>query len=109
MTWFTEAPVIERLTFVITTCGALFATVAYLVHVLRWQMKKRRLLGYLKREKIGKDNGMRSAMNIMRELGLTQDEILHISYWSPRIGRRVRTDADNFADKLLFEYREDRT
>lgn len=71
MTWFFDAPMIERLTFVITFFGAGFATLAYLVHVMRWHPMKRRLIAYLKREKSSGNKGHRSVLNIMRELGLT--------------------------------------
>jgi hypothetical protein len=105
MTWLSQAPLIEQITFLITLFGAGFAFLAYLTHVARWHWKKQRLIRYLQAEKARKtDKGQRSVLNITRELGLTQDEILQMSYWCKNIRRTVRTDSNDFADKLLFEY-----
>ena len=48
-------------------------------------------------------------LNIIRYVGLTEDEILKISFMSDKIARKLsKNDNDGFADRLLFQYVGDR-
>ena len=52
-----------------------------------------------------KDKGQRSILRIMRDIGLTQEEIIQGSIQSKRIVRRVVGDKETgLATDLLFEY-----
>ena len=43
-------------------------------------------------------------IHLVRHAGLTEDEILKISFKSKRIERRIKKDAQGYAESLLFEY-----
>jgi hypothetical protein len=68
--------------------------------------KAKRLEEYLHNEKLKDNNrGQRSILNIVRYVGLTEDEIIQASFRNPRIGRRIATDPETGrASALLFEY-----
>jgi hypothetical protein len=70
--------------------------------------RRKKLEIYLKSEKEkGKDQGQRSALHLMARLGLTEAEILHASFSSKYILRKIATDQKtNRAEALLFEYSE---
>jgi hypothetical protein len=74
----------------------------------RHDIKHKRVLleDHLREEKdSGNDRGQRSILNLMAELGLTEDEILRASFGSKKILRRVHVSKEtNLADSLLFEY-----
>ena len=51
------------------------------------------------------DRGQRSILNLMAELGLTEDEILRASFKSKKILRKIHVNKEtHLADYLLFEY-----
>ena len=76
----------------------------------RWDHRKKRekLEAYLKAEKAkGTDRGQRTILHLIAELGLTESEILHASFISDHIDRRVASDQKtNRATELLLEYRD---
>ena len=93
------------LTFFITLVGAAVGVYGYFNYLNDFARKHRKLEQYLREEKKeGEDSGQRSLLNIMRHVGLTEDETLKISFASKHIERRLKEDAEGFADKLLFEY-----
>lgn len=48
--------------------------------------------------------GQRSILNLISHVGLTENEIIQISFKSNKIERRIKKDAAGFADRLMFEY-----
>lgn len=93
------------LTFVITTVTALIGLGGYFHYLNDRRRKQQRLEEYLKDEKANtKGGGQRSLINIVRHVGLTEDEIISLSFRSQHIERRIKSDATGFADRLLFEY-----
>lgn len=70
--------------------------------------KRKKLEAYLKSEKEkAKDQGQRSALHLMARLGLTEAEILHASFSSKHIIRKVAKDPETSrAEALLFEYED---
>lgn len=88
---------------IFTFLGALCAYILYRLGAWR---KSKRLEKYLHDEKLkGEDQGQRSTLNIIRYVGLTEDEIIQTSFRNWRIGRRVGTDpVTGLANVLLFEY-----
>lgn len=51
------------------------------------------------------DRGQRSILQIIRAVGLTEDEIIQASFHSKKIGRRIKSDPDTgLASNLLLEY-----
>ena len=92
--------------FVITLVGAIVGLWGYLSYRIDIQRKRKALEDYLAEEKrTGGDQGQRSMLNIIRHVGLTEDEILKISFASDKIDRRLSTKKDDrFADRILFMY-----
>ena len=78
----------------------------------QWDAKTRRkkLESYLKSEKEkGGNQGQRSTLHLMARLGLTETEILHASFSSKHISRRVAKDPEtNRAEALLFEWYDEK-
>ncbi|MBD2089502.1 hypothetical protein H6F67_06500 [Microcoleus sp. FACHB-1515] len=96
------------LTFFITLAGAFVGIYGYLRYQCEFRQKNKRLENYLRREKEkGEDRGQRSVLRIMRDIGLTEDEMLKISFHNPKVSRRVGKDEfTGLASALLFEYVE---
>ena len=87
----------------ILTC--LFVIFGYLSW--RWgrHKKAKRLEGYLRQEKLKGGKGQRTALHIIRHVGLTEDEAIQASFDNPKIGRRITEDEKTgLARDLLFEY-----
>ena len=76
----------------------------------RWDAncKRRKMEDYLKGEKNrSKNQGQRSMLHLMARLGLTEAEILHASFSSKHIVRKIAKDAKTGrATALLFEYKD---
>ncbi|MBT3808809.1 MAG: hypothetical protein HOL07_11775 [Rhodospirillaceae bacterium] len=70
--------------------------------------KKHRLEAYLKAERDkGADKGQRSVLHLIARVGLTEQEILQVSFRSKHIGRVLTTNkADGIAKDILLEYRD---
>jgi hypothetical protein len=95
------------LTFVVTLIGAAVGVFGYLNYLRGFHTKSKRLEEYLNNEKAKQiDKGQRSITQIIREVGLTKDEIIQVSFKNPHVVRRVKTDEEGFAKQLLFEYQE---
>lgn len=78
---------------------------AYFRFLHQTRQKSKRLEDYLRAEKnSGRDQGQRTPLQIMREVGLTEDEIIQASFRNKRIGRRVKVGQDGLAERLLFVY-----
>ena len=95
------ADICAILTFVLGAFG-------YLKYQWGLWRKSKRLETYLRDTKIedlkaGK-RGQHTFFNIISKVGLTQDEIIQISFRNKRIARRVHVDSGGKADELLFEY-----
>ncbi len=97
------------LTFVITFIGAVIGICGYAKYLWGLHQKSKQLEEFLRREKLkGEDKGQRSVIRIIKDVGLTQDEIIQASFRNPRIVRRVAQDERGLANQLLFEYDGDK-
>jgi len=98
------------LTFVITLIGAGVGVYGYVKYRRDIRQKANRLEEFLREEKIkGEDQGQRSIIRIIKDVGLTEDEIIQASFRNPRIGRRVVAGEGGLATQLLFEYIGEKT
>jgi hypothetical protein len=88
---------------------AVFGACAYFRRMYVWRQKACRLEDFLKAERAkGPGHGQRSIVRIVQDVGLTEDEILKLSFASKNIRRRVTVDKlTNLATELLFEYDPD--
>ena len=101
--WWADAASIA--TFFVTAISAVIGLGGYFSYVRAQARKTAALEDYLRNEKAeGKGNGQRSALNIIRHVGLTEDEIIDISFRSPQVARRLGRDEEGFANRLLFEF-----
>ena len=50
--------------------------------------------------------GQHTTKHLIRYVGLTEDEILKISFENEHVHRTVNTDKDGKADTLFFEYKK---
>jgi hypothetical protein len=99
------ADIASIFTFVITLTGAVVGIGGYLRFLHHRHDQSKRLEAFLHTEMLkGDDNGFRSVMRIIKDVGLTQDEAIQASFRNPRIGRRVTADERGLANQLLFEY-----
>jgi Meiotically up-regulated gene 113 len=95
------------LTFVVTCIGATVGVFGYIKYLCGCHWKSKRLEEYLRAEKTKQvDQGQRSIIQIIREVGLTEDEIIQVSFRNPHGGRRAKLGEDALAKQLLFEYQE---
>lgn len=79
----------------------------YLRYLCGLHKKSNRLEAYLRSEKEKeKDRGQRSIIQIIRDVGLTEDEIIQVSFRNSHVGRRVKIGQDGLATQLLFEYQD---
>lgn len=84
---------------------AVVGVFAYVKYQFNFHRKSKHLEDYLRAEKeTGTDHGQRTALQITRTIGLTEDEIIRASFHNRRIGRRVKLDKDGLAERLLFVY-----
>lgn len=93
--------------FVVALVGAAVGVWGYWRYRHEWGKKRKALEKYLKRQKEtappGK-KGQHTTNHIIRHVGLTEDEILKISFESDLIGRVIDTKDDGKAGDLFFEY-----
>ncbi len=94
---------IADLSAVITAMVAFFGYGIYHFHQLQ---KRKRLVSYLKKEQEkGLDEGQRTTLHLMAQLGLTEAEILQASFRSKRIVRKIKKDdKTGLARELLFQW-----
>ena len=94
------------LTFAVALIGGTIGVYGYIRSQVIFHRKSKRLENFLREEKgLGVDKGQRSINRIIKSVGLTEDEIIQISFVNPNILRRVTADKiTNLAEDLLFEY-----
>src|SRR6267154_3523438 len=94
MKWWVDFTSI--LTFVITAIGASVGVFGYIRYRCEFRRKSKTLEEYLRlkkqEDKPLNKHGQRTVLQIVRDVGLTQDEIIKISFHNPRVGRRVKPD-----------------
>ena len=89
----------------ITFIGAVVGVFGFFQYLYQLRQRSKSLEELLRNEKMkAKDKGQRSVIQIIREVGLTEDEIIQVSFRNPHVGRRVVLDEKGLAEKLLFEY-----
>lgn len=89
---------------------AVVASCAYCSYLHQRKQKRDRLENYLKRVKEkGTDQGQRTVMHLISKLGMTETEIIDAAFQSSHIVRKVMTDEDGIASKLLLEYSRKRS
>jgi len=102
MSWFS---ILANIAAIFTAIIAAFGYGAY-----RWdQCKKRKKLEkYLKAEKsICKDQGQRSLLHLMANVGMTEAELIQASFRSKHIESKIaKDDKTGRADALLLEWKE---
>ena len=95
-------------TFFITVVGASVGVYGYFRYRSDWRVKRRTLEKYLRdqqeEKETGGDRGQRTTLHLVRHVGLTEDEIIQISFESSNIERRLVPDEAGYASALLFEY-----
>lgn len=115
MQWW--ANLASVVTLLITACGATVGVYGYFRFRGEWYKKRLTLERYLKAEQQrplkkspqGKtrdktDQGQRTTLHLVRHVGLTEDEIIKISFESGNIVRKLVPDEAGYANALLFEY-----
>jgi hypothetical protein len=96
------------LTFVVTLFGAGVGVFGYAKYLWDRHKKSRTLEEYLRKEKAKHaDQGQRSIIQITRDVGLTEDEIIQVSFRNHHVARRVKIGEDGLAKQLLFEFQPD--
>ncbi len=94
--------------FIVTLAGAGVGIHGYCVYRCSWKRKTDALVAYLKKKKdeaSGDKKGQQTAMHLIRYVGLTEDEILKISFENEHVERSVGMDDQGKADTLYFEYK----
>lgn len=81
----------------ILTC--LFVIVGYGRYQLDLRKKSKRLERHL-----ANDRKQHTILHIIRYVGLTEEEIIKISFRNKHVGRVVHVASSGKADELLFEY-----
>ena len=95
--------------FVVTAIGAIVGVYGYCSYRYKWRRKRNALVNYLKVRKMdagGEKKGQQTAVHLTRYVGLTEDEILKISFESEYIERTVSKSGGGRADRLYFGYKE---
>ena len=84
---------------------AVVAVVAYWQFIWLAVLRRRRLEAYLKSVR-DEGQGQKTVLHLMRELRMTEDEVMSAGLHSRKVTPRVTADGQGLADKLLFEYAE---
>ena len=93
------------LTLILTAVGATVGLWGYFSYRLTFFQKRRKLEQYLEEQKSkSTGKGQQSLLHLVRNVGLTEDEIIQISFKSKKIERRIKEDEEGYAKSLLFEY-----
>ena len=93
--------------FAVTLVGAIVGIYGYIAYRRGWARKKRALVSYLQNKKETASGGRKAqftTIHLIRHVGLTEEEILKISFESKHIRRVVSRDEAGRADLLFFEY-----
>ena len=94
--------------FVVTLIGAYVGIHGYCRYRRNWKMKTDALVSYLKNKKIQASPGKKAQQttpHLIRYVGLTEDEILKISFENKHVERSVDKDEKGKAKTLYFEYK----
>lgn len=95
--------------FAVTFVGACVGIYGYCSYRRSWKKKTDALVAYLKTKKAqagpGK-KGQQTATHLIRYVGLTEDEILKISFENKHVERSVGKDDEGKADTLYFKYKD---
>jgi hypothetical protein len=93
------------ITLILTATVTIVGLWGYLSYRYTAYKKRRKLEQYLEEEK-KKSNGKGQCtlLHLVRHVGLTEDEIIQISFKSKKIERRIKEDEEGYAKSLLFEY-----
>ena len=93
--------------FFVTVLGAAVGIFGYLRFLCSWKRKERALVDYLREKKPKGEaeyRGQQTIEHLIRYVGLTEDEILKISFESKNIERWVSKDTEGKANRLFFSY-----
>ena len=82
---------------------AVVAVVAYFQFVVLQLVRRWQLEAYLKSVR-HEGQGQKTVLHLMRELRMTEDEVMRAGLHSRKVTPRVTSDGHGLADKLLFEY-----
>ena len=95
--------------FVVTLVGAIVGIYGYCSYRCKRKKKSDALVAYLKRKKAEAGDGTKgqqTAKHLVRYVGLTEDEILKISFENKHVERTVGKDEEGKATTLYFEYKK---
>ena len=95
--------------FVVAFVGACVGIYGYCHYRYSWNKKNKALVDYLKNKKASAkdgEKGQQTTTHLIRYVGLTEDEILKISFGNKHIHRTVDKDDDGKANTLYFEYKK---
>jgi hypothetical protein len=96
------------LAFLVTGVAAVVGIFGYIRYQCDLRKKSKRLEDFLRAEKMkGEDRGQRSIIQIIKDVGLTKDEIIQVSFRNRKVVRRAVIDEKTgLAKELLFEYED---
>ena len=99
----TAADALSILSGVVVIVGAAYAFFEYSI---RSWLRRRSLERYLKREReTSGDRGQRTLLHLMRNLRMTEAEVMRAGYTSEKIDPLVREDpGTGLAQEILFQY-----
>lgn len=95
--------------FVVTFVGACVGIYGYCHYLHSWHKKNKALVDHLKNKKASAkdgEKGQQTTTHLIRYVGLTEDEILKISFSNKHILRTVDKDEEGKANTLYFEYKK---
>ena len=95
--------------FLVTLIGACVGIHGYYRYRRNWRTKTNALVAYLKNKKIQASPGKKAQQtttHLIRYVGLTEDEILKISFENKHVSRSIDKDEKGKAKTLYFEYKE---
>lgn len=95
-------------TFILAFGGLVYGVRERSITKNRWKKKTRALERYLKKRhkavEGSDESGQHTIVHLIRHVGLTEDEMLRISFESAHVGRVVTQNDEGQADKILLEY-----
>jgi hypothetical protein len=105
MTWL--AAILETIANIAAILTAVVATVGYGTYRWDQRTKRVRLENYLCAEKSkNHDQGQRSLLHLMANVGMTEAELIQASFRSKNIDRKIAPNAKTGrADALLLEWK----
>lgn len=86
---------------------AIVVAAAWIFYQIQLRKKRSALVDHLKAEKEKKiDKGQRSVLHLMRNLAMSEDDVLKAAFDSKHIEPKEKPGPGGFAETLLFEYTE---